>query len=169
MPAWTRDTVPADQLRGFVTTLLMRMMAADETSWNTQLMLREVIEPSDVCSSLVEDYLRPMFDLLVGIVARLLPETAEHHVVKKVAFSIVGQCLYYRVSETVVSTLLTREERRGHFQPQQLAQHIVDFSLAACGAGPPLGPAPMNEEDKSLSLSDSSPLSDPNPTSPDLV
>ncbi len=141
MPKLLAELPPEDQLRGFVTTLLMRMMAVDEVSWNTRLMLREVIEPSGVCASLAQDYIRPLFETLVVVIRRLLPDTAPQHLVQKVAFSVVGQCLYYRVAENIVANLVSDQDRQEHFQPQQLADHIVQFCLAACGAGPPLGAA----------------------------
>ncbi len=139
MPDWPPGT-PADaRLSGFVTTLLMRLMAVDEVSWNTRLMLREVIEPSGVCVQLVRDYIRPMFEILLDIVSELLPDTAPDHLRHKIAFSILGQCLYYRVAEQIIASLIPEEERLEQFQPQQLAEHIVQFSLSAFGTLPPLG------------------------------
>ena len=73
MPVWPPGTPASERLHDFVTTLLMRLLAVDEVSWNTRLMLREVIEPTGVCGQLVREYIRPMFELLLDIVGELLP------------------------------------------------------------------------------------------------
>ncbi len=139
MPDWSPETPASERLRGLITTLLMRIMAVDEVGWNTRLMLREVIEPTGVCSSLVRDYIRPMFEMLSAIVGELLPATAPCHIRHKICFSIVGQCLYYRVAENVIAALVPEEERLTQFQPRQIADHITQFSLSAFGVLPPLG------------------------------
>jgi AcrR family transcriptional regulator len=139
MPDWSPGTAASERLEDFVTTLLLRLIATDELSWNTRLMLREVVEPTGVCGQLVREYVRPLFHLLLEIVSELLPQSAPRHQVQQVAFSIVGQCLYYRVAQNVVSLLVTPEEHAAHFQPRQLAEHIVRFSLAALGVERPLG------------------------------
>ena len=135
MPVWAPGTPAPERLHDFVTTLL----AVDEVSWNTRLMLREVVEPTGVCVQLVQEYIRPMFELLSGIVSELLPAAAAEHLQRKIAFGIVGQCLYYRVANNVVASLVSDEERLEQFQPQQLADHITHFCLSAVGALPPLG------------------------------
>lgn len=139
MPVWESDTPAAERLHGFITTLLMRLMAVDEVSWNTRLMLREVLEPSGVCGQMVRDYIRPMFETLLEIITELVPATAPRHLVQKIGFSVIGQCFYYRIAEKVVSSLVSDEDRRSQYQPQQIADHISQFCLAACGVLPPLG------------------------------
>jgi AcrR family transcriptional regulator len=139
LPAWTPDTTAQERLRDFIHTLCMRILAVDEVGWNTRLMLREVIEPSGVCSQLVHDHFRPLFELLVSIIRELLPAGAPDHLCQQTAFSVMGQCLYYRVAEQVIEALTGVEQRREYFQPHQIAEHVTRLSLAAAGVRPPLG------------------------------
>ncbi len=139
MPNWSPGTPAPTRLHDFVTTLLMRILAVEEVGWNTRLMLREVVEPTGVCVQLVQEYVRPMFEMLLGIVSELLPAAATEDLRHKIAFGIVGQCLYYRVANNVVASLVSEEQRLEQFQPQQLADHITHFCLSAVGALPPLG------------------------------
>jgi hypothetical protein len=80
-----------------------------------------------------------MFEPLLEIIGDMLPERVPRHVRQKIAFSIVGQCLYYRVADQVIASLVSEEERLEHYQPQQLADHIGHFCLSAFGVLPPLG------------------------------
>lgn len=139
LPAWSPDTSAEERLRGFIHTLCMRILAVDEVNWNTRLMLREVLEPSGVCSQLVHDHFRPLCELLVGIVRELLPAGASDHLCWQTAFSVLGQCLYYRVAEQVIEALTDDVLRQEFFQPQQIAEHVTRLSLSAMGARPPLG------------------------------
>ncbi len=116
-------------------------MSADEASWNTRLMLREVLEPTDVCACVVREYIRPLFETLMEILDELLPETVPFHQRWKIGFSVIGQCLYYRVASGVISALLPANDLPAHFGPEQLADHITHFCLAALGVQRPVVPS----------------------------
>lgn len=137
LPDWPPGTPPAAKLRGFVRTLLARMLSDDPTSWHAQLMLREMSRPDTACQALVSDYIRPEFRLLLGILDELVP--AEMPPLRRylVAFSIVGQCLHYRVGGQVIRLLVPEEEHR-RFTPDFLAGHITELTLAALGVLPTL-------------------------------
>ena len=141
LPDWRSGTPAAERLRGFVFTMLSRIMSADEASWNTRLMLREVLEPTDVCACVVREYIRPLFETLMEILDELLPETVPFHQRWKIGFSVIGQCLYYRVASGVISALLPANDLPAHFGPEQLADHITHFCLAALGVQRPVVPS----------------------------
>lgn len=137
LPDWPAGTPAAVKLRGFVRTLLARMLSEDPTSWHGSLMLREMSRPDTACQALVSDYIRPEFHLLLEILDELVPAempAARRHLV---AFSIVGQCLHYRVGAQVIRLLVPEDEQRG-FTPDLLAEHIAGLTLAALGAAPAL-------------------------------
>lgn len=138
LPVWPAGTPAVVKLHGFVRTLLARMLCDDPTSWHGPLMLREMSCPDTACRALVSDYIRPEFRLLLEILDELVP--AEMPSVRRhlVAFSIVGQCLHYRVGGQVIRLLVPAEEHAG-FTADMLAGHITELTLAALGALPPLG------------------------------
>ena len=136
MPDWPAGTPAELRLTDFITTMVYRIVAVEESSWNTRLMLREILEPTGVCRAMVEDYVRSLLNLLTDILSELLPESTPRHVRQKISFSIVGQCLYYRVADEVIAFLVPEDERREHFQPPQLAEHITRMCLAALGKVP---------------------------------
>ena len=94
-------------------------------------MMREVIRPTKACQEMVEEHFRPHFNLLLDIFNDLLPEDVPAFKRRQMGFSVIGQCLYYRVAGGVVSMLVDEKEFEQHYSVEQLAEHISDFTLAA--------------------------------------
>lgn len=127
---------PALALHRFIDVMLNRMLSPLRDSWEGRLMMREVLQPTEACKQLVEEYFRPQFDRLVGIVNRLVPAPTSQQDLRRIAFSIVGQCFYYRVAGGVVELIVGSEEKRANFHVNALVEHIYAFSLGAirsCG------------------------------------
>jgi AcrR family transcriptional regulator len=142
---WPEGMPPATKLRQFVENLLTRMIGLEEEPWQARLMLREILQPTAACRELVEDFFRPQFERLLGILAEVLPAQTPRHRLQQIGFSIVGQCIYYRVAGDIVSLLVPEPQRGEHFSVPQLADHIVQFSLAALGLSPALGQRVLRE------------------------
>ncbi len=134
LPEWPEGTPPQMKLYGFVRTLLARMLCQDDASWHSQLMLREMSRPDSACAALVSDYIRPDFHRLLAVVNELLPADTSEVKRHLTVFSIVGQCLHYRVGQPVIRMLVPEDEYR-QFTPDFLARHITDLTLAAIESG----------------------------------
>jgi AcrR family transcriptional regulator len=136
LPQWPAETPPETRLRDFIRTLLTRMIASEEAPWQHRLMMQEVLHPTQACREMVEDYIRPEFRLLLSILDEILPAAVP--VVRKhqMAFSIVGQCLFYKIGGEVARILVSEDEFAEHFTAGHLANHIADVCLAALGIGP---------------------------------
>jgi AcrR family transcriptional regulator len=133
LPEWPPGTGPEIRLRGMIRTLLTRMLS-NAAPWEQQLMMREVLHPTAACRAMAEEYFRPHFELLLEIIDPLLPPDTPDPKRHQIGFSIVGQCVHYRLAGAVVE-MLTPASERPHFQIDQLAEHIAGFSLAAIAAG----------------------------------
>lgn len=131
LPAGFEGTPAAERLRAFVQNLLERMLAGPESGWQRTLILREVLNPTQACHELVESAFRPHFQLLVGILRELMPEAAPPATLARLGFSIVGQCLFYRVAGEVVRLMVGERVGQGAFSVLQLAEHITRCALAA--------------------------------------
>ena len=70
-------------------------------------------------------------DVLLEILAALLPSDTPEHLRRKIGFSIVGQCLFYRVAGDVVEMLVPSDELDVHFTIEQLAEHVTRMTLLA--------------------------------------
>ncbi|MBL9094599.1 MAG: CerR family C-terminal domain-containing protein [Planctomycetaceae bacterium] len=136
-PTWPAGTPAEQKLRDFIFATLCRMIGRNERGWEFRLMLREITQPTGACEELVRDYIRPHFELLQSILAELLPASTPDIQRRRIGFSIIGQCLHYRVAEPILRWLLPPAEFEQN-TPEQLADHIACFTLAALGYGPPL-------------------------------
>ena len=84
------------------------------------------------------DYFRPQFNILLEILDEILPPATTAARRHQIAFSIVGQCLYYRVADSVVGLLVGEREFGQHYGAAELGEHISQFTLAALGVTEPL-------------------------------
>ncbi len=138
LPDWPAGTSPETKLRDFIRTMMTRMVVLEKAPWQVQLMMREVLQPTAACREMVQDYFRPQFELLLDILDEVLPSDTPQDKRQKVGFSIIGQCVFYRLAGDVVGLLLDEEELHEHYRVNQLADHIAQMSLAALGLVPPL-------------------------------
>jgi len=131
LPILDANTPPEACLRDYIKALLTRMIGVSEAPWQSRLMMREILQPTRACRELVEEYIRPDFNLLLEILRRLLPDDTPLHVRRQIGFSIVGQCLFYRVAGDVVAILVPGDELDEHYGVECLAEHISRITLAA--------------------------------------
>ncbi len=125
------EVPPAVRLRDFIHWLVAHMMAGDRPAWHTPLMMRELAQPTSACAELVRDYIRPVSDVLWGILQEVLPPDTPAWKRFMTMFSIVGQCIHYVQNKPILRQLAGEEYR--HFTPEAVAEHITAFSLAALG------------------------------------
>jgi AcrR family transcriptional regulator len=135
LPQWEPGTPPAEKLRDFIHVLAYRMLESTRPSWHTQLMMRELAQPTSACAEWVRDYVRPMSEVLFHILTELLPPSTPRWKVHMTGFSIVGQILHYAQNRPVVA-LLVGEENLALYNADAVAEHIAAFSLAALGQRP---------------------------------
>lgn len=135
-PQWPEGTPPQAKLRDYISQMLTRLLDPSRPAWHAQLMAREMTQPTAACAELVESYIRSSYEMLQEILTELLPpETspADRHLV---AFSIVGQCLYFKIGRPIAAPLVGEEEFRT-YDVQRLTEHVTRFSLAALGFNKP--------------------------------
>lgn len=126
---------PGQTLGKIVHTVLSRMLTADASGWESQLMMREMQHPTPVFDSIVREFFRPLFERLVQTIGRLLGDGVPKHTLDQLAFSVVGQCLYYRAGMGVVQILIPKAERQQHYDIDLLSRHITAVMLAALENG----------------------------------
>jgi AcrR family transcriptional regulator len=125
------------RLRAFIAAMLSRILDKTKPHWHTQVMLREMVEPTRELDSFVRFNIRPQWDMLRGIVREVTGLHDDDPRVWLAACSIVSQVLLYKHGEPVVSRLYAQSPVEA-FRPDQhvrepelrvLAEHICAFSL----------------------------------------
>jgi TetR/AcrR family transcriptional regulator, regulator of cefoperazone and chloramphenicol sensitivity len=130
------EGTPAEHLRVFIHHFLANVLAMSRNnSWHRALMLREMIRPTSACETLVREAIRPRFERLQKILRRVCPG-ADPRRLNALSFSVIGQCLHYKVARAVSERLVGPEAYEA-LDVEYLTDHITTFTLAALGQGPP--------------------------------
>ncbi|MBL8821226.1 MAG: CerR family C-terminal domain-containing protein [Planctomycetia bacterium] len=137
MPQWPEKTPAWNRLQDFITTFVNRLTDPENKPWQTQIIMREMAQPSSACLEWIRDYVQPLADTLKSILAELSNKPVVDDQLYCIGFSIVGQCLYYRQNRPIGEQLMGKE-RFSALTPQVIAQHICNFTGAALGLTPPL-------------------------------
>jgi TetR/AcrR family transcriptional regulator, regulator of cefoperazone and chloramphenicol sensitivity len=131
---------PAERLRGFIRHFLSRVLAVHEPDdWRHLLMMREMLHPTAASDILIQEAIRPRFDALVGILREFCPAADERRM-WAMAFSVIGQCLHYKMARPITERLIG-PEGMALLDVEYLADHLATFCLAALGRVPPLDAA----------------------------
>lgn len=126
---------PARQrLTAFIRAFLFRLLDSGVPSWHGQLMAREMSDPTPgVLERLIDSHIRPHSQLLFGIVRELIGPAAGEDELRLCAFSIVGQCLFYRHCESMLR-LMAPGLKFDAANIEKIAAHVAEFSLSALRA-----------------------------------
>jgi AcrR family transcriptional regulator len=133
------DGTPAERLRAFIHFFLTNVLALSRSpSWHHALMLREMLQPTPALETLVREAIRPRFERLASLMRASCPE-ADDRRIHALVFSVIGQCLHYKIARPI-SERLIGTEAYGALDLEFLTDHIAGFCLAALGQA-----APFNE------------------------
>jgi AcrR family transcriptional regulator len=123
---------PVEQLRRFIHHFLSNTLAVDRSGgWHHALMLRELHRPTAACRTLVDQVIRPKFERLTRILTQLRPDL-EGRSLAATAFSVIGQCLHYRMARPIAERLIGTEAF-AQLDADFLSDHITEFTLKALG------------------------------------
>jgi AcrR family transcriptional regulator len=134
-PALPPGTPPAEKLQVFIREMVSRMHAPASPS-AMKLMMREMADPGRAAHVVVTEFIQPVAFALREILRELLPNLDEQQTLM-VGFSIMGQCLYYRQNRPV-SELIFGKDAVTALAADAVAEHVVQFTLAALGHAKPL-------------------------------
>jgi AcrR family transcriptional regulator len=96
---------PDEELREHIGIFLRNVAALESPTWHQTLMLREMANPTRASETLVREAIRPRFENLTAILRRLCP-TADDRRIHALAFSVVGQCLHYKLHRPISERLV---------------------------------------------------------------
>lgn len=131
---------PEGQLEAFVRQFLGQVVGVDShADWRRTLMLREMARPSSASVALANEVIGPRFAMLGEILLRLCPG-ADERKLAALRFSVVGQCLFYKVVGEMAERL-TGPELFARLDLDYLTRHVTTLVLAALGRIEPLDAA----------------------------
>lgn len=137
-PQWAEGTPATEKLGEFIRGFVGRLVDPNRPRWHVQLMMREMAQPTAACAELVRDNIRPIANVLMGILNELLPPDLPVFKRFLIAQSVISQCVFYCQNRPIIEQLVGPEVFR-HFDADTLAEHITHFTLAALGLEKPVG------------------------------
>ena len=121
---------PEWKLRKVITLMLDLMLRRKESNpLNMRLLMHELARPTSAIDRVVDDSIKPLYNLLSGLVAELSGLSPEDKKTKLCTQSIIAQVLHYSHHSAVMFRLWP-ELTMSPPQQQMVADHIVDFSLS---------------------------------------
>ncbi|MFT3879214.1 MAG: CerR family C-terminal domain-containing protein [Gemmatales bacterium] len=139
MPDWPVGTPAWSRLQDFIVTFVNRLMDPENKPWQTQIIMREMAQPTSACLEWIRDYVKPMADTLKTILAELSHKPGDDDQLYLIGFSIVSQCLFYRQNRPI-GTALMGIDRFVALTPEIIARHIYASPPVPSGLGLPLLP-----------------------------
>lgn len=136
--AWPQGTPAATKLRDFIRGILGRLLEEKSGTWQEQLLVREIMNPTPACRELLRERFQSAFAQLLEILDEVLPAEMPPHKRHQVGLSVVGQCVYYRSARRILPLILGEDELQAYYGVEQLAEHISQIILAALGLEPPI-------------------------------
>jgi AcrR family transcriptional regulator len=118
-----------ERLRHFIHNFLLRVANEGRPSWHGKLMAREMAEPTGALDEMVREAFEPMNNVLRGLVCELIGSDCTEAQMRYSVASIVGQCLFYNHSRSLVERLHP-DQAMDADALGGIAEHITRFSLA---------------------------------------
>ena len=117
---------PEQELRKYVRAILTRVLAGDAETWQARLLLQETLQPSQSATPMLREYFKPSFESFVALLERLRSKFPDQHQVDYmlVVYTLVSQCLFFRVGRPFMQLLTPEWEIKG-FEIEQLTNHVT--------------------------------------------
>jgi AcrR family transcriptional regulator len=116
------------RLTRFIREFVTRLMDKGCTP-HSQLILRELLEPSPALDSIARAIMVPLHEHLTGLVREIADDAVAPDAVRRCVFSIFGQCTYYRNAREINRRVYPELEYDAD-EIEATARHIAEFSLA---------------------------------------
>lgn len=120
---------PSHRLGLFIGAFLERLFHDGKPAWMSQIIAREMVEPTAAFQQLADSHMRPQLETLRAIVSELMGLPTSDPRVQRSAASVIAQCVTYKQCGAAHCILTPTQtyDARGR---AELAAHITAFSLA---------------------------------------
>ena len=124
---------PEDRLRALITHIIKEILDPSKPRWRAAIINHELAQPTAALDAVMDELIAPRSRLQRDIVRSILGPRASEERVARVTLSIIAQCLVYLHDRRIMTRLhpiLADDDDK----PEEIADHIAEFSLAALGS-----------------------------------
>ena len=130
----SQDTVSTPAVaQALAEAFLKGPLSDDERQRQSQLMIRELIQPTEAFELLAGEVLRPFFKELADTLRPFMPEGLGNEGLMLNVLSMFSMVIYFNFARIVVSRITGREYDAAF--KDRLVEQIVEFSLNGLGGG----------------------------------
>ena len=130
----SQDTVSTSAVaQALAEAFLKGPLSDDERQRHSQLMIRELIQPTEAFELFAGDVLRPFFKELADTLGPFMPEGLENEGLMLNILSMFSMVIYFNFARVVVSRITGRDYDAAF--KDRLVEQIVEFSLNGLGGG----------------------------------
>jgi AcrR family transcriptional regulator len=123
------DASPELRLKAFIRAFVFRIFSDEEASMFPRIMVKEMAEPTEALSVIMDEVVAPQKQMLAEIIRELLGPDASEMELRACGFSVISQCVFFAFNRVM---------REQHFagmpardaHVEKLAEHIWEFSLS---------------------------------------
>ena len=124
----TEESTPEDMLRGFIRSLLSKMLGTGELGYAGQILLMELTNPTEAMECVKADTLEPIRLRMIAILRQLLGPAATEQQIAFCVMSVAHQCMGFGFKKGKLPPPLTEFDKPDLLE--SLVGHITQFSLA---------------------------------------
>jgi AcrR family transcriptional regulator len=132
--AMDESVAPEARLKKFVELFLHRLLDSGRPAWSGKIMIREITQPTEAVTVVLDKLVRPTFDVLTSIVRAIGGDGIPEDKVKLATVSIISQCAFYFNAGHIID-MLVEKELLPEVDLEEVAEHITEFSLKGLGRG----------------------------------
>jgi TetR/AcrR family transcriptional regulator, regulator of cefoperazone and chloramphenicol sensitivity len=125
-----KNLPPEQRLALFIGNFIHKLLDDSHLGLHGKLIAREIADPTRALDEILETSIVPQFALLEEIIRQILKAPADKVTVQRCLLSIIGQCLTFKHSRSIIDRLYP-ELIANELAIQASAEHIAQFSLAA--------------------------------------
>jgi AcrR family transcriptional regulator len=127
--ALAHSSNPEIALRKFIEEILQRFYSGARPAWSVRIMAHELAQPTPALAHVVDEALRPRYNQLRAIIARILSLPPDHETTRLCAHSVIGQVVHFVHGGPVISILWPALNMSKPKDLRMVANHIADFTL----------------------------------------
>lgn len=120
---------PEKQFRAFVRGMFEKMLGSDRPACHLRIIMQELANPTPALPKVVSQVIRPQYKQLCEVVGAAIGQPPASTSTRLCVHSLVGQTYYYVNARAVLSQLWP-EFKMEPRQLNEIADHIVRFTLA---------------------------------------
>ena len=124
---------PEQRLRALIRGILECVYNPSRPAWHVKLTLQEMAHPSPALDEIVQQFIRPRYQALCGLIGTIAGLPPQSSTVQLCAHSVVGQARHYLIARDVICRLWP-DFRFSQSSFDEVADHISVFSLAGIRA-----------------------------------